>query len=637
MRTILNLCKKLTCNQIVRIFVIALLFGIFTGTVAAEKVQLWENANRIFDQGIILYRNGQFEAAQERFIGMVNATQTHQKTTAGLIMAAKSSEQTGDFGLAISYSNELLQQFPGSLYADDAHFCLATSRFKQGNTEDALIHLLWLMNNSDNNQLISKSEEIAGKIIDNHTNYYLLQKLLAEHNYGAAQSFLTLRLARMEYGFGNEKKAIDRLREFLATNTTPKYVKAAKELLSIGPNISQMPLRVGVVLPLTGFYSSEALDLLRGMMYALKNYPSLESRIELMVRDSEGLTVGAVQAAQSLVRDERVVAIVGGLESEKTTAIAGVVATTNIPLLVPVATDDGISDLGETIFQLNTDLNNRATKLAEYAVNKLGLRTFATLAVADDYGKAMGDAFASAVDKLGGAIVAQKWYYEGAQDVTRQLISMRELGFRYALRDSLKKLGRSITRSRLDSIWRAENIKFIFQNKNKDKDKKNLVEATNVPVYSIDGVFLPIYLEDVEYVVPQFALQNIQTQLLGGEYWQNTEELQRQRKDVNGIIFTSGYFVNEFERTYREFRDGFRRKMTASPGRMSAFGYDVMNLIIEAVENGNVTRTDLISYLNNVENFQGMKNKITLRNSNRVNSEVNIIRFIDGNLEKLEW
>ena len=637
LNTILGIRQKMIRSVLSLSFFFVLLIVFWGDILIAENITFWENADRLFDQGIILYRNGQFETAKQKFSSMLNTEDFHQRTTAALIMAAKTSEKLNDFELCISYANSLLERFPTSSYTDDAHFCIATCRFKMGDVESALTHLLWVMNNSSNAQLVSKSEEIAGKIIDKEMNVTLLEKLSDEYRHDAAQSFLTLRLARIEYGLGMDKKAAKRLRGLIKIKPKTKYAKAAKELQIIGPRIPQMALKIGVVLPLTGFYSEEAVDLLRGMMYALKSHPPMKRKIELIVRDSEGQTVGAVRAAQSLVNDGRIIAIVGGLESEKTSAIAGVAAAKEVALLAPVATDDGISAIGETIFQLNNDLNTRATKLAEYAMHKLGLRTFATLAVADEYGKAMGDAFASAVDKLGGTIVAQKWYYEGAQDVTRQLVSVRELGFRLALRDSLKKLGLSVTPSRLDSMWRVENIKFMLQNKDKDKDKKDLIKATDVPVRSIDGVFLPIYLEDVEYVVPQFIRQNIQAQLLGGEYWYDAEELRKQRKDVNGIIFTSGHFIYEYEQAYREFRDDFRRKMAASPGNMAIYGYDTMNLIIEAVENGCVSQTDMVSYLNKVEGLVGLKNKITLRNTGRVNSEVNIIKFIDGNLVKLEW
>ena len=124
-----------------RLFLLIALFLIAQSISASERITYWEDANTVFDQGVILYRNNEFESAKEKFEGMLNTGRTHQMTTAAILMAAKSCEKLGDYEKCISYSQLLLDRFPISSYDDDAHFYLGLCRYRQGNLEEALRHL----------------------------------------------------------------------------------------------------------------------------------------------------------------------------------------------------------------------------------------------------------------------------------------------------------------------------------------------------------------------------------------------------------------------------------------------------------------------------------------------------------------
>ena len=60
-----------------------------------------------------------------------------------------------------------------------------------------------------------------------------------------------------------------------------------------------------------------------------------------------------IKAARDLALDERVIGIIGELESEKTASIAPIAEYNRIPLIAPVASDNGLAALSEFLFQIN--------------------------------------------------------------------------------------------------------------------------------------------------------------------------------------------------------------------------------------------------------------------------------------------
>jgi len=261
--------------------------------------------------------------------------------------------------------------------------------------------------------------------------------------------------------------------------------------------------------------------------------------------------ITAIKATRNLIQREHVRAIIGELESELSAGIGALASVDNVPLVAPTASENGVASVGEAIYQLNSDLERKGAALAEYAFRQLGLRTFATLAPADGYGQQLTASFTSRIDELGGRIIAQSWYYGDAQDLSRQFKMIREAAFHYDSTDVEKMIEEA------------------------EKEGEDL-EEKDIPVLSIDAVFFPVYSEHIPYVAPQFALSNIQAQILGGEYWDDADLLRRAQiaPYVDGAIFVSDYFPQEDDPEFRNFRTQFRLKMKRTPERWEIFGYD---------------------------------------------------------------
>jgi len=579
-------------------------------TIRAENIHYVPEVEVTFSQGVNEYRSGNYEKAAQIFEQLFNASPIHQRITAVYLMLGKTYYKLKLYPKALSILKELNEKYPQSHYVDDAHFTLGYCYYEQGQYRNALNEFLFVADNGRAKKLVAKSRDNALKIIDNNITFKELQLLQQNSDGEMSSAILTIKLSQRFLAHGNRDQAIRLLKDFVKQHPDNPILPTVKNLLSRSniPIASEV-VNVGIILPLTGEYNEQARAVLAGIQYALKKFNDTSKvHINLVIRDSEGDMIKLVKAAQNLSQDDRIIAIIGELERDKTVAIAAVINGLNIPLIAPTTSGNGVASLNKYTFQVNCDLENRGRILAKYAIEELGLKTFATLAPADNYGKDMTDSFTATVDQLGGKIIAQKWYYSDARDFKRQFKSIRDLGFNLVNKDSL--------------------VQYYSRALDQYKEEK-------VPVTSIDGIFFPCYTEEIQYIAPQFAFANIKAQIFGGEYWYDLKKLRANQNYVEGIIFCSGYYFDETSRDFIKFRNDFRMLMKRTPGVMESYGYDAMRVLSDAIAHGKTTREAIKDYLDNLENFQGLKGPISFKGSNRVNSEVRILTFKKGRIEAL--
>ncbi|HUH14088.1 MAG TPA: ABC transporter substrate-binding protein [Longimicrobiales bacterium] len=131
--------------------------------------------------------------------------------------------------------------------------------------------------------------------------------------------------------------------------------------------------------------------------------------LALVVKDDRGTGEGAIEAAMALRTDERVVAVVGHINSAATLAAAEIYNEPGEGLveLSPASSSPRISRAGPWTFRVcPTDLQHGGS-LAEQAHGPLNVRRAAVLYENDAYGRGVLETFATAFAKLGGTVVTR--------------------------------------------------------------------------------------------------------------------------------------------------------------------------------------------------------------------------------------
>ena len=165
------------------------------------------------------------------------------------------------------------------------------------------------------------------------------------------------------------------------------------------------------------------------------------------------------------------------------------------------------------------------------------------------------------------------------------------------------------------------------------EETKVNIDSADIPVSSIDGIFIPIFKEDLELIAPQIAYSNIQAQYLGNKDWYNDEQLKNNKNYVNGIIFSSDGYLNEESWDYRQFRNAFRTKYKKTPTLYAIIGYDSFKYILQAYDSAtpDMNRNQFLLNLKTLNTYNGIYRKIDL-NKERVNQSVQLLKYNYGQI-----
>ena len=572
------------------------------------------SADSLFNDAVRSYQRGQYQAALNRLESLDRGFPNHLLTTASLLMQAKSLYKLGETQRASEAFRELITGYPQSQYADDARYGLAQVMYRQKAVRESILELMSLIARGGSKPLLEKSEKFASDMMDAFMETPDLRLLVRDIPDEKGKAFVTLRIARREVQERRFQSAHEILNDFLKAHPNNAYAPQMAKLRDRTESLGKGVARLGVVLPLTGPLGEQGGQLLSGVQYALQlNNNRKQLKVELVTRDSEGAMVKAIRAAQEVCRDPAVTAVIGDLESQVTAGVAAVAQENETPCVAPLAMEDGLVDIGDCVFQLNGFIGERGRALADYAINSLGLKRFAILYPADAYGRVMRRAFAEAVIQKGGEILSEKWYADGAVDFDVQMAAIREAGLKRMIHDSLAA-------AQGDAAVLAPVV---------DRIAEVQLDKRELPVTSVDGLFLIANKSNVESLISQLTYNNIQTQLLGGSNWDDLAVLMGHRDALDGVVYYSDYYADPFSPVASAFRTGFKKATGRNPEKMEAIGYDAACVLLEAMGDKSMLRSEIRDALAAVRGFTGVRGPVSF-DKNRVNPAFRLLQFRDG-------
>ncbi|UCE17629.1 MAG: penicillin-binding protein activator [Gemmatimonadota bacterium] len=527
-------------------------------------------AERLFVQAMADYQRGKFRSAQER-LEQILTLPHNQRYSSALLLLGKTHYKLHAFDVAIMSAERLLREFPTSTYMDDGHYLLGNCHEGQGDYARAAEEYLITIEVGSDSRLV---EQARSRLIT----------LIAEE-------LTSGEIERLHRRYPDST--------LLAEGATPKLSR----------------LTIGVLAPLTGDFSDAGQEMVQGIRLAVR-YSNL-TNVDLVIEDSAGDPIQAVIATQQLTNQESVQAIIGPVRSETTVGAAAVANCQAVPLITPTAAETGIADIGSYIFQLHVTPSIQGAAVAEYAIEHLGLRRFAVLAVSDPYGKDLATGFVLKTEQLGGTVLSHEWYYEGATDFGPQLNHIRDAGLDLEQADS--------------SAWEWK----LFQLKT-----SGLIDTTAEelfpPVDSIDGFFLAAYPEDIPLLASQIAYQKIRTQLLGGSSWNSDEVLRNGGQYVEGAIFAADFFEGNLSEDYLTFVDRYRQRYGQTSTKVAALSYDAAMLLLDNFSRGSKSRKKLRDLLAETRNARGTTGIITFPAGKRSNTHVVFLTIRNGEIAEIQ-
>lgn len=366
--------------------------------------------------------------------------------------------------------------------------------------------------------------------------------------------------------------------------------------------------KVGVVLPLAGENLEITNAFLKGLLQANLNSQS-KDKIQFIIIDNYKDPILTVEAFKDLVERHNVSAIIGPLLDKNLIAGSSSISSTNIPIFAPFTSLKNLENINENIFLLNSSIDFKNQLLANHSLKNSELNNIAVIAPRTELGIKEVDSFLTALDKLNKEPVYIGWYEENsAIDLRPNFKELRQIAWDIETKDEYQEfLGVEI--DVLDSMFEVDNDE-VYDMFNIEKEEP--IDSTKVVLEAIDGLFYPVSENSLEFVASQVSLSNLQTQLLGNEYWLDIDLLKQENisPHITDMLFVSNYIPKYIENSEFDYDN--------SLNNIFHFGIDFSNFLINS------------SYKNSKfifdSKYKGITRNFDFSNSNS-NQASKVVRF----------
>ncbi|MCF7801522.1 MAG: penicillin-binding protein activator [Candidatus Marinimicrobia bacterium] len=583
-----------------------------------------------FDRGVRLYNQGEYWQALVQFSALANQTEAQNpQLTASLLMRMKCYAKLEAYQRTMLLAREFQRKYPDSRYLVDVSFLLGEIYSNQGDFTEAAWNYAQSRMFSERKNLTEEADRRTRHLVLNLVPLDELSRLYTR-DIGPVGQFLNLLSVERLRREGKSVEATD-----LMFNLRP-YLKKdwlVKEAIGMDWKLSYdkpQTIVLGVMLPLSGSLSEVGTQILAGLRYAAMTYSdSVQVAVELDVRDNGASLGSSIEIARDFAENPRLIATIGPLISDNVKAVAAVLDGTGKILLTPTATENDLVEFSDLLYQYQPNRAIRGAALAAYAVNTLGLHTFAVIAPTDAYGRELTDSFTKKVDDLGGQVLYEGWYAGDPTDLSFHFTNLRSIGFRRLLEQ---------VAADTDSVHQAEYrrlLRPVVPDSGRFAPRVTASDSLKVKLPTIDGLYMPIHQGHV-YVSSQVAFYNLTTYILGDENWADPDNLTKNYRYVPRLAFASSTTIDSTLLNQSDIQDFYSRRYDREPTNYDYLGYDAGSLLLEGLTQARFNPVVLVGVLKTMGTHRGIISQVKFGGSSpRQNQSVFIMEY-DNQARELE-
>ncbi|MBT0666395.1 ABC transporter substrate-binding protein [Geobacter pelophilus] len=191
---------------------------------------------------------------------------------------------------------------------------------------------------------------------------------------------------------------------------------------------SSGPIKIGALFSVTGppsFLGEPERNSAKMVVDEINAKGGIKGRkLELVVYDTQGDATKAVQAANRLIKEDKVVAIIGPSTTGESMAIIPVAEKEAIPLISCAAGSKITDPVKKWVFKTAQNDGLAVTKIYEH-LKKKGINKIAILTVSDGFGSSGREQLKANAAKFGVQVVVDDTYGPKDTDMTAQLTKIR--------------------------------------------------------------------------------------------------------------------------------------------------------------------------------------------------------------------
>ena len=187
---------------------------------------------------------------------------------------------------------------------------------------------------------------------------------------------------------------------------------------------AQEPINIGVFIPMTGSVAAFGQMEWLGIQTAHNMTDRVLGRkVKLVLEDSKSDPTEAADAVERLIKEHKVVGIIGGSTSAEALAGGSIAEKYGIPMISPSATNPLVTRDKKYVFRACFDDSFQSQAAARQARIAMGARTAAVIVdiAQADYSVGLGNLFLKAFGEMGGKVLLTAYIQTGDRDFRSQL------------------------------------------------------------------------------------------------------------------------------------------------------------------------------------------------------------------------
>jgi len=543
--------------------------------------------NSKFNTAVKLFEKGDYSTALKTFEWIINDNDLNSKTTVSYLFKAKSELRLNKFKSSNTTLSKLLQYYPDSKYRNEALLTLSKLYYKMDDYAGAMSKIVQLVSETTLPYYVHYAKSTGKKIALNYLSSSDLIRIYNKYKSEITSPYILYLLGQVYFKEGDIQSSKNSFKEIL--NLYPKSAEYddALNLYKHGGferRISSTETIIGVMLPFGKNEDrySPVNEILNGIQFAVDEFNKThDDKIGLLVRNTERDREKIFEIRDEFENIPALKVVIGPLFSDEVKYANEAFYRTDIPLISPTATENGLTLQNTNFFQANPSFETRGKVMANYAFNIDTVRRAAILKSRDTYSSILAQAFAEEFTKLGGEIWVETDYQSGKYDFKESVDSINQF------RDTL--------------------------------------QAIYVPVTgSNDAAYVMSYL-----VTDSLQVDSLNIKIYGNQDWFSTKLLKSSSTIGNNLIFTSDYFIPFRNRNYKQFNKKYFEQNKYDSNRNVLYGYDVTKFLLSILNVNGDNVYSVSQALKTSKEVKGFHNNF-LFNKNRVNSFLNLVKYKNG-------
>ena len=340
-------------------------------------------------------------------------------------------------------------------------------------------------------------------------------------------------------------------------------------------------VKLGLNFELTGSVASYGKAEYNGAKLAIKQYNAKKGhkyKIKYESQDDKGDAAESTKAAQKLITEDGVAALIGPATSSASIATYQTATDNKVPVISPSATQQGAMEndgkVYDYAFRVCFEDSYQASAMAKFASQNLGKKRAVVINEVSDYGKGLADTFTKKFKSYGGEVVATESYNAG------------------------------------------------------DTDFASII--TKVQKQDFDVMYLAGYYTECGLIIKQAKEAGVNATILGADGFES-EVLAKQAgaQNLNDVYYTTAYTTVNASDQLKEFIDAYHKEYGTDPNMFSALAYDSTNLVLQALDKSGAGGEKLQKQIKNIK-FSGVTGTFTFDKKHSPVKAVMVVNQVNG-------